>query len=49
VQPADADDLGDLLLAVVGAAARYGIDPEQALRDAARRFATAVREAEASG
>lgn len=48
-QPADANELGDLLMAVVGAAARHGIDPEQALRDAARRFATAVREAEASG
>jgi XTP/dITP diphosphohydrolase len=47
-QPADADELGDLLLAVVSAAARRGIDPEQALRDAARRFAGAVREAEAS-
>jgi XTP/dITP diphosphohydrolase len=45
----DADQIGLLLLGVVGAAARRGIDPEQALRDAARRFAAAVREAEASG
>ena len=45
----DADQIGDLLIGVVAAAAGRGIDPEQALRDAARRFATAVREAEASG
>jgi XTP/dITP diphosphohydrolase len=45
----DADQIGDLLIGVVAAAAGRGIDPEQALRDAARRFARAVREAEASG
>jgi XTP/dITP diphosphohydrolase len=45
----DADQIGDLLIGVVAAAAGRGIDPEQALRDAARRFASAVREAEASG
>lgn len=45
----DADQIGDLLIGVVAAAVGRGIDPEQALRDAARRLAAAVREAEASG
>jgi XTP/dITP diphosphohydrolase len=45
----DADQIGDLLIGVVAAAVGRGVDPEQALRDAARRFAAAVREAEASG
>ena len=32
------EELGDLLLAVAGAAVRMGIDPEQALRGANGRF-----------
>jgi XTP/dITP diphosphohydrolase len=47
--PREADAIGDLLLGVVGEAVGRGVDPEQALRDAARRFAGAVREAEISG
>ncbi|MGH8825599.1 MAG: MazG family protein [Jiangellaceae bacterium] len=46
------DDIsaGDALLGLAAAIRRRGIDPEQALRDAARRFAVAVRRAEdASG
>lgn len=42
----DADGVGDLLFAVAGAARELGVDPEQALRAAARRFAAAVRAAE---
>ena len=44
----DDDAIGDLLFAVVGLAERHGVDPEQALRDASRRFADAVRAAEAN-
>jgi XTP/dITP diphosphohydrolase len=44
----DDNTIGDLLLAVVGLADRHGVDPEQALRDASRRFADAVRAAEAN-
>ena len=36
--PADSDDLGDRLLALVAEAREDGIDPEQALRDAVRRL-----------
>ncbi len=35
--PADPDDLGDRLLALVAEARETGVDPEQALRDAVRR------------
>jgi nucleoside triphosphate diphosphatase len=35
------DDLGDLLFALVGRARGLGVDPELALRQAARRFAAA--------
>jgi len=46
----DATALGEALMALVGTARRLGVDPEQALRDAARRYAVAVRRAEgASG
>lgn len=41
-------DLGDLLLSVVALARARDVDPEQALRDAARRYAAAVRAAEQS-
>ncbi|NED95123.1 MazG family protein [Phytoactinopolyspora alkaliphila] len=43
---ATADDVGEHLMAVVDAAREIGVDPEQALRDATRRFVTAVRAAE---
>ena len=36
--PATTDDLGDRLLALVAEAVADGIDPEQALRDAVRRY-----------
>jgi XTP/dITP diphosphohydrolase len=39
VPPAEPDELGDRLLALVGEAVRDGVDPEQALRDAVRRLA----------
>jgi XTP/dITP diphosphohydrolase len=42
-----AEAIGDLLFAVAGLADEHGVDPEQALRDAARRFADRVRAAEA--
>jgi XTP/dITP diphosphohydrolase len=41
-------DLGDLLLGVVALARRQKVDPEAALRAAARRYAEAVRAAETS-
>ncbi|MGH3367369.1 MAG: MazG family protein [Nocardioidaceae bacterium] len=44
--PGGADALGDHLLAVVAAARRSGLDPEQALRDAVRRLGDRVRAAE---
>ncbi|KWW99112.1 Nucleoside triphosphate pyrophosphohydrolase MazG [Carbonactinospora thermoautotrophica] len=46
--PAEVTDesLGDLLLAVVALARRHGIDPEAALRAAARRYRARVIEAE---
>jgi XTP/dITP diphosphohydrolase len=44
-----ADDLGERLLALAVAAEAAGLDPESALRDAARRYRDAIREAEASG
>jgi len=40
------DELGDLLLAIVVDARGRGLDPEAALRAAARRYAAAVQEAE---
>lgn len=40
--------IGELLLSVVALADAHGIDPEQALRDSARRFRTAVQEREAA-
>ncbi len=43
---ATADDVGAALMAVVAAAGSIGVDPEQALRDAARRFAAQIRDAE---
>jgi len=47
-QPAevDAQTVGDLLLAVAVLAHDHGVDPEQALRDAVRRFASDVRAVE---
>ncbi len=45
--PGDPEPYGDLLLHQVAAARRLGIDPEAALRAAARRFAQRVRAAEA--
>jgi XTP/dITP diphosphohydrolase len=44
--PADPTAVGDATLALVAAARRHGVDVEQAVRDAARRFADAVRRAE---
>jgi XTP/dITP diphosphohydrolase len=41
-----AEDLGELLLALVKVAADHGIDPETALRAAARRYRDRIREAE---
>ena len=46
VAPEPGDGLGDLLLALVVQARAAGEDPEQALRDAVRRLADAVRAAE---
>jgi XTP/dITP diphosphohydrolase len=43
---ADADDVGETLMAVVAAAGSIGVDPEQALRDATRRFVAQIRAAE---
>ncbi|WP_205856879.1 MazG family protein [Phytoactinopolyspora endophytica] len=42
-----AEEVGDHLMAVVASAHELGVDPEQALRDATRRYVTAVRAAEA--
>jgi XTP/dITP diphosphohydrolase len=42
-------DIGDLLLAVVALARSRGVDAEQSLRAAVRRYADAVRQAEAAG
>jgi len=44
--PADDEALGDLLMAVVGAARAAGLDAEDALRGAISRFSTIVRTAE---
>ena len=44
----DNDTIGDLLFAVTALGDEHGIDPEQALRDAVRRFAAAVRATEAA-
>lgn len=49
VQPADGDELGDRLMAIVVEARAAGVDAEQALRDAVRSVADAVRAAEATG
>ncbi|MGH8777417.1 MAG: MazG family protein, partial [Jiangellaceae bacterium] len=46
--PGDTAAVGDALLALVAAAHRRHVDAEQALRDAARRYAERVRDAEAS-
>jgi len=51
VSPIDVDDhdeLGRILLAIVAAAARAGLDPEAALRGETRRLEEAIREVEAS-
>ncbi len=45
--PGPEGDLGDRLLALVAQARAANVDPEQALRDAVRRHAAAVRAAEA--
>lgn len=45
---ADADEVGDHLMAVVDAARTRGIDPEQALRGAVRRYVDAVHTVESS-
>ncbi len=42
----DADDLGDRLLALAADAERQGVDPEAALRSAARRYRDLIRTAE---
>jgi XTP/dITP diphosphohydrolase len=47
VAPEQGIDLGDLLMALVVEARAAGIDAEQALRDAVRRLADAVRTAQA--
>ncbi|MEU1625723.1 nucleoside triphosphate pyrophosphohydrolase [Streptomyces sp. NPDC020096] len=44
--PRDADDLGDRLLALAALAESKGVDPEAALRSAARRYRDAIRTAE---
>jgi XTP/dITP diphosphohydrolase len=46
VAPVGSDDLGDRLMALVAEARANAADPEQALRDAVRRLAAAVRDAE---
>ncbi|WP_211239525.1 MazG family protein [Jiangella gansuensis] len=43
---ASAEDVGDALFALARTARELGVDPEQALRDAARRYVSAVRAAE---
>lgn len=48
VVPSSAEEAGDALFALAAAAREHGIDPEQALRDAARRYVAAVRAAEAA-
>ena len=47
--PETADEVGDALFALAAAARDRGIDPEQALRDATRRYVAAVRAAESGG
>ncbi|TDE02012.1 MazG family protein [Jiangella asiatica] len=42
------DDVGDALFALARRARELGVDPEQALRDAARRYVAAVHAAESS-
>ncbi|MDF3293694.1 nucleoside triphosphate pyrophosphohydrolase [Streptomyces silvisoli] len=42
----DSEDLGDRLLALAALAERQGVDPEAALRSAARRYRDAIRTAE---
>ncbi len=46
--PAAADGLGDRLLALAAEGQAEGVDPESALRAAARRYRQAIREAEAA-
>jgi XTP/dITP diphosphohydrolase len=46
--PSSADEVGDALFALAAAAREHGIDPEQALRDAARRYVDAVKAAESA-
>ncbi len=47
--PESAEEVGDALFALAAAARDRGVDPEQALRDAARRYVAAVKAAEAAG
>ena len=47
LEPDPSASVGDVLLAVVERARSEGVDPEQALRDAVRRYAEQVRELEA--
>ncbi|TDD70987.1 MazG family protein [Jiangella aurantiaca] len=47
-EPESAEDVGDALFALAAAARERGIDPEQALRDSARRYIAAVKAAEAA-
>ena len=49
VDPVESDDIGERLLMLVAEARAAGVDPETALRAAARRYAAAVRAAEARG
>jgi MazG family protein len=46
VEPAAGDGIGDRLLALVGEAVQAGIDPELALRDAARDYRQAIMDKE---
>jgi XTP/dITP diphosphohydrolase len=44
----ESDDIGERLLALVADARDAGVDPEAALRAAARRYGDAVRAAESA-
>lgn len=48
VDVVDQDQLGRILVAIVAAASRAGLDPEAALRGETRRLEKAIREVEAS-
>ncbi len=48
MDPDESDDIGERLLVLVAEARAAGVDPETALRAAARRYAAAVRAAEST-